>query len=119
MPHYGLVFRFLIAANTAKPSAAQARTIPSAIRTFSPALYPGALESEGKREAVAVRAGAAVSPALGVAVAVFESVGGAIVWVLGADIDAVPLGRGVQKDVRVNVGIISTENGQLPFIRIV
>ena len=119
MPHYGLVFRFFIAANTAKPSAAQARTIPSAIRTFSPALCPGALEGEGKREAVAVRAGAAVSPALGVAVAVFENVGVAIVWVLGADIDAILLGRGVQKGVRVDVGIISTENGQLPFIRIV
>ena len=79
----------------------------------------GALEDEGKRDAVAVKAGAAVPPALGVAVAVSESVGVAIVWVLGADIDAVPLGWGVKKGVLVAVGIISTENGQLPFIRIV
>ena len=89
------------------------------ISTVLPVLCSGALEGEGKRDAVAVRAGAAVSPALGVAVEVFESVGVAIIWVLGADIDAVPLGWGVQKGVRVDVGIISTENGQLPFIRIV
>ena len=89
------------------------------ISTALPVFCSGALEDEGKRDAAAVRAGAAVSPALGVAVAVFESVGVAIIWVLGADIDAVPLGWGVQKGVRVAVGIISTENGQLPFIRIV
>ena len=89
------------------------------ISTVLPALCSGALENEGKRDAVAVRASVAVSSALGVAVSVFESVGVAIVWVLGADIDAVPLGWGVQKGVLVAVGIISTENGQLPFIRIV
>ena len=103
MPHYGLILQFLTAKNTAAPSTAQARTIPSAIRTFSPALCPGALEDKGKREVVAVRAGVAVSPALGVAVSVFESVGVAIVWVLGADIDAVPLGRGVQKEILVEL----------------
>ena len=89
------------------------------ISTALPVFCSGALEDEGKRDAAAVSAGVAVSPALGVAVAVFESVGVAIVWVLGADIDDVLLGRGVQKGVLVAVGIISTENGQLPFIRIV
>ena len=93
----------MTAKNTAAPSAAQAKIIPSAIRAVPPALCPGALEGEGKREAVAVRAGVAVSPALGVAVSVFESVGVAIVWVLGADIDAVPLGRGVQKGILVEL----------------
>ena len=119
MPHYGLILQFLTAKNTAAPSTAQAKIMPSAIRTFSPALCPGALEGEGKRDAVAIRAGAAVFPTLGVTVAVFEGAGVTIVWVLGADIDAILLGRGVQKGVRVDVGIISTENGQLPFIRIV
>ena len=46
------------------PAAAAAATAPITIRTFSPALCPGALEGEGKRDAVAVRAGAAVLPAL-------------------------------------------------------
>ena len=73
------------------------------ISTVLPALCSGALEDEGKRDAAAVSAGVAVSPALGVAVSVFESVGVAIVWVLGADIDAVPLGRGVQKGILVEL----------------
>ena len=96
MPHYGLVFRFFIAANTAKPSAAQAKIMPSIIRAVPPVICPGALEGEGKRDAAAVRAGAAVSPALEVAVGV-TTVG------LGVTA-AVLLGRGVGVGVGVGVG---------------
>ena len=96
MPHYGLILQFLTAKNTAAPSTAQARTIPSAIRTFSPALCPGALEGAGQREAVAVRAGVTVSPALGVAVGV-TTVG------LGVTA-AVLLDRGVGVGVGAGVG---------------
>ena len=108
VPPYGLLFRFLIAANTAKPSAAQARTIPSAIRTFSPALCPGALEGEGKRDAAAVRAGAAVSPALEVAVGV-TTVG------LGVTA-AVRLARGVGVGVGVEIGPLITISSAKAFI---
>ena len=85
------------------------------ISTALPALCSGALEDEGKRDAAAVSASVAVSPALGVAVSVFESVGVAIVWVLGADIDAVPLGRGVQKGVRVGAGVTGGQEPLLSF----
>ena len=67
-----------------------------AIRTFSPALCPGALEGEGKRDAVAIRAGAAVFPTLEVTVGV-TTVG------LGVTA-AVLLGRGVGVGVGVGVG---------------
>ena len=73
------------------------------ISTVLSALCSGAFKDDGKRDAAAVSAGAAVPPALGVAVSVFESVGVAIVWVLGADIDAVPLGWGVRKGVLVEL----------------
>ena len=95
MPHYGLILQFLTAKNTAAPSTAQAKTIPSATRTFSPALCPGALEDKGKREVVAVRAGVAVSPALGVAVGVTT---------VGLGVAIVLLGRGVGVGVGVGVG---------------
>ena len=86
----------MTAKNTAAPSAAQAKIIPSAIRAVPPALCPGALEGEGKRDAVAIRAGVTVSPALGVAVGV-TTVG------LGVTA-AVLLGRGVGVGVGVGVG---------------
>ena len=85
------------------------------ISTALPVFCSGALEDEGKRAAVAVRAGAAVFPTLGVTVAVFESAGVTIVWVLGADIDAVPLGRGVQKGVRVGAGVTGGQEPLLSF----
>ena len=102
-PAYSLLFFLRKTAHPAAPTAATTNTPTMTISTVLPALCSGALEGEGKMDAVAVRAGAAVPLALGVAVSVFESVGVAIVWVLGADIDAVPLGWGVRKGVRVEL----------------
>ena len=67
------------------------------ISTALPALCSGALEDEGKRDAVAVRAGAAVPPALGGAVGV-TTVGRGVTA-------AVLLGRGVGVGVGVGSGV--------------
>ena len=67
------------------------------ISTALPVFCSGALEDEGKRDAAAVRAGAVVPPALGVAVGV-TTVG------LGVTA-AVLLGRGVGVGVGVGSGV--------------
>ena len=96
-------FFFLTATNTAEPITTQAKMAPITISTALPALCSGALEDEGKRDAVAVRAGVAVPPAPGVAVGVTT---------VGLSVAAVVLlGRGVGVGVGAGVGSGVTKTG--------
>ena len=93
-PTYSLLFFLRKTAQPAAPTAATTNTPTMTISTVLPALCSGALEDEGKRDAVAVRAGAAVPLALGVAV-------GAVT--VGRGVAIVLLSRGV--GVGVGVGV--------------
>ena len=93
---YSLPFFLRKTAQPAAPAAAITSTPPMTISTALPVFCSGALEDEGKRDAAAVRAGAAVSPAPGVAVGVTT---------VGLSVAAVVLlGRGVGVGVGAGVG---------------